>query len=468
MATSKQPKQPAFPHPPLEVGVAQYPTPSVPDYYTKSGHIILVVKESIEKGTYNPKPLDGSITYAGRDASKWPSTLYLVHQQPTPDGEYVYNTYANDRSLSSQDPWNYGIDYSLEDPTAPIYTREYLVPRSQYSSVSIGSADPVFGGTAKISKQVMRELPDDNHLKSRYVIVQRTYETIPSTAISGQSVNKYGSVDTTIKQIVLPSATASTSQTQGQIGGINQYLVSDSINPVSAAKSEEQKVVMSQPPDVVTYEITHDLAVVKSTTSMILRQNLSVPQTPTGAILDVSDADVGYPWIRRTTKSLSVDGGGNPILPPSRSEFSTITYQFPGIIYDWNTTLVNGQIQSQLAFFENRYPVTMIIPARNDITYSIGQPDISALRYFKVITQPWAKLYFNIPDGTIHPPAPVSLQGETIYRNGISYEIGGGQSSQPSHYIVGQELLIGGETTRWQGNIWVTRLTYVKEPANTY
>jgi hypothetical protein len=130
--------------------------------------------------------------------------------------------------------------------------------------------------------------------------------------------------------------------------------------------------------------------------------------------------------------------------------------------------LVNGQIQSQLAFFENRYPVTMIIPARNDITYSIGQPDISALRYFKVITQPWAKLYFNIPDGTIHPPAPVSLQGETIYRNGISYEIGGGQSSQPSHYIVGQELLIGGETTRWQGNIWVTRLTYVKEPANTY
>jgi hypothetical protein len=468
MATSKTPKQPPFPHPPLEVGVAQYPTPVVPDFYTKSGHIILVVKESVEKGPYNPKPLDGSIVYSGRDANKWPSSLYLVHQAPTPDGEYVYNTYANDRTLSSQDPWNYGIDYSLDDPTAPIYSREYIVPRSQYSPVSIGSTDPVFGGTSKISKQSMRELPEDNRLRSRYVIVQRTYETIPSTAISGQSVNKYGSVDTTIKQIVLPSATASTSQTQGQIGGINQYLVSDSINPISSAKSEEQKVVMSQPPDVVTYEITHDLAVIKNTTSMILRQNLSPPSAPSGAILDVSDADAGYPWIRRSTKSLQVDGGGNPILPPSRSEFSTITYQFPGIIYDWNTSLVNGQIQSQLSFFENRYPITMIVPARHDITYSYGQPDISTLSYFKVITQPWAKIYFSIPDGTIHPPAPVSLQGQTILKNGISYSIGGGQSSQPSHYIVGQELLIGGETTRWQGNIWLTRLTYTKEPANTY
>jgi len=468
MATSKQPKQPAFPHPPLEQGVAQYPTPSVPDYYTKSGHIILVVKQSIEKGSFNPQPLDGTVLYKGRDANKWPSPLYLVRQTPTPDGEFVYNTYANDRTLSSQDAWNYGIDYDFDDPNYPIVTREYIIPRDQYAPVAPLSQDPVFGGSLYIDKQTMRELPDDNPLRSRYVVVQRRYESIPGSQISGQSVNKYGSVDTTLEQIVFPTATATTSQTQGQINGINQYLVSDTIKPVSVNKSEETKVVMSQPPDVVTYEITHDLAVVKNTTSMILRQNLSPPAAPSGAILDVSDSDVGYPWIRRNTKSLSVDGSGNPILPPSRSEFSTITYQFPGIIYDWNTILVDGQLQSQLAFFENRYPVTMIVPARHDITYSIGQPDISSLSYFKVITQPWAKIYFNIPDGTIHPPAPVSLQGEAIIRNSIAYEIGGGQSSQPSHYIIGQELLIGGETTRWQGNIWVTRLTYVKEPANTY
>ena len=104
MATSKAPKQPPFPHPPLEIGVPQYPNPNVPDYYTKNGTVVLVVKESTDKGTYNPKPLDGSVTYSGRDANKWPTPLYLVYQKPTEDSEFVYNYYANDTSLASQNP----------------------------------------------------------------------------------------------------------------------------------------------------------------------------------------------------------------------------------------------------------------------------------------------------------------------------------------------------------------------------
>jgi hypothetical protein len=235
MATFKQPKQPAFPHPPLDVGVAQYPTPVVPDYYTKSGHIILVVKESIEKGNYNPKPLDGSVTYSGRDANKWPSTLYLVYQQPTPDGEYVYNTYANDRTLASQDPWNYGIDYSLDDPTKPIYTREYIVPRSQYAVVAKGSTDPVFGGTAVISKQAMRELPDNSPLRSRYVIVQRIYETLPGAIISTKSFDPLSNthVYTESDQIVTNSNSnvpSIISTVNPEVFIVNEYQDIDSIH----------------------------------------------------------------------------------------------------------------------------------------------------------------------------------------------------------------------------------------------
>jgi hypothetical protein len=104
MATSKQPR---FPEPPLETGVAQYPTPLVPNYADKKGgwgisdqgHIILVEKVSIEKGTFNPLPLDGSVTYTGRDANKWPSTLYLVAERPTEDSQFIYRYWANDRSV---------------------------------------------------------------------------------------------------------------------------------------------------------------------------------------------------------------------------------------------------------------------------------------------------------------------------------------------------------------------------------
>ena len=206
MATSKQPR---LPNPPLEWGVPQYPTPNVPDFYTKDGHIILVEKVSTEKGPYNPQPLDGSITYSKRDANKWPSTLYLVYQKPDETGQFVYNYYANDRTLASQDPWNYNIQYSEENPSYPIYIRTYIVPRSQYATVNIGSGDPVFGGNKKIVKQTMSELEDANPLRSRYVVVQRVYETLPGPILTGRQYDPdLGLVVTNTKQIIAADASA--------------------------------------------------------------------------------------------------------------------------------------------------------------------------------------------------------------------------------------------------------------------
>ena len=210
MATSKQPKQPPFPHPPLETGVAQYPTPLVPNYNDKTGgwsindqgHIILVEKISIEKGNFTPLPLDGSVTYSGRDANKWPSTLYLVAEKPTADGEHCYRYWANDRTLSSQNLWNYGLDYSSNNPSYPITSRTYIVPRSQYATISLGSTDPVFGGTQIISQQKMVELPEDNPLASRYVAVQRVYETIPGPVITGKKLDSRGDLETINVQTV--------------------------------------------------------------------------------------------------------------------------------------------------------------------------------------------------------------------------------------------------------------------------
>jgi hypothetical protein len=200
MATQKQP---TFPDPPLEVGIAQYPTPNVPDYYTRDGHIILVEKVSIEKGNYNPQPLDGSVKYAKRDANDWPDDLYLVFQQTEPTGKFVFNYWANDRTLASQDPWNYGLTYSLNDPTTPIITRLYIVPRDEYATVPLGSVDPVFGGDAIVASQTMAELPDDNPLRSRYVQVQRVYETIPSSVITGQRLTERGDLETLDTQVVV-------------------------------------------------------------------------------------------------------------------------------------------------------------------------------------------------------------------------------------------------------------------------
>jgi len=324
---AKAPRDPAFPHPALEVGVAQYPTPVVPDYYTKSGHIILVVKEGIEKGNYNPQPLDGSVTYDGKDANKWPSTLYLVHQQPTPDGQYVYNTYANDRTLLSQDPWNYGIAYSNENPNYPIYKREYIVPRSQYSPVQIGSVDPVFGGNAKITKQEMAELSEDNKLRSRYVVVQRVYETIPgpSTAAVAAKSGLLGYTSTS-KQVVLPNATPD---------ALSTTILESQVTPIDSTKSEKITTTSSGPTELIGFEYDDFFEGNLKTKKQIVAYN--TPLSFYSGLLSYKDNPIDEYKCERVIVECPF-AQGNYTLPPSRTEYHTATYTSPTLVFGVSVT----------------------------------------------------------------------------------------------------------------------------------
>jgi hypothetical protein len=238
---AKEVKDPAFPHPALETGVPQYPTPNVPDFYTKDGHILLVEKISTDKGSYNPKPLDGSVTYSGKDARKWPSELYLVAERPTPDGMFAYRFWANDRTMASQDPWNYGVSYSDNDPAFPVYARQYIVPRSQYAPIAKGETDPIFGGNAIVAQQQMQELGDDNPLRSRYVQMVVQYESIPGPVVVGSQINERGDLET----IEVQTVTAGTQPDKD-----NYLIVSSSVDSVDSIKSKRKKVVVNQYSDL--------------------------------------------------------------------------------------------------------------------------------------------------------------------------------------------------------------------------
>jgi hypothetical protein len=95
----------------------------------------------------------------------------------------------------------------------------------------------VFGGNAKITKQAMAELGDDNPLRSRYVQVQRIYETIPGPTIHGyQYDDAFETTFTISKQIVDAGASA-----------ITHYngLISYKDEPIDATKT--QRVIVETP-----------------------------------------------------------------------------------------------------------------------------------------------------------------------------------------------------------------------------
>jgi hypothetical protein len=768
MATTKQPK---FPHPPLEQGVAQYPTPAIPDFITQSGHIILVEKVSAEKGSYTPRQPavtdTNPVIYTGRDAKKWPSQLYLVHERPDETGEFVYRYWANDRTLTSQDPWNYGISYDGGDPFYPTYTREYIVPRSQYTAIPVGGQDPVFGagqpvtlnvsGTTAtitgtnfsyakganiyvytqstttqttqqkyalgsftlltasattltyavqsgatnpsvpifinptvISEQEMAPLGEDNPLRSRYVKVKRVYEPIPSTvlttntnkaglmgstakndqlvtattnpnelslnlsgesilqstvehisanksnltniitdgpySLSGDSLNKFGTTETITESIVAAGTTATTS---------GALLLSDDITPIDITKSQRKQVVLdSVPPSLVVYESTQDNSIVQNVTSYLSRNIssgngafvppvvpasqvvysptaatnasgyakltfasfpsiqvgdlvsmsgvfasgwglpvvtatgslngyatltfatlvatdvvvgdqirisgqssngwaagtytatavylstkvivLSLPATGSSAatgyaantstkyavtaittsspytitlslpvvgdattggagtynitqnnnrLLQTSDSDIGFPWVRRISKYLPTaytSVNGYVQLPPSRTEYKTFQFSFPGLIYTWGETSTGTS--ATFTYPQNRLPLDITCTQKLVYTYYDYQPNVSALKFFKVVTQPWAINFFGIPKNTIHPPAPISFKNDASVDNGVTYGIFGGAASTPTTYKIGQQILIGADVQLWQGGIYVQRLIYTQEP----
>jgi len=342
MATKKAEGTPRFPHPPLETGVAQYPTPLVPNYNDKTGgwnlneqgHIILVEKVSIEKGSFNPQPLDGSVTYTGRDANKWPSTLYLVAEKPTPDGEFIYRYWANDRSLSSQNLWNYGIEYSSNNPDYPITSRTYIVPRSQYSPIGLGNSDPIFGGNQKIAQQKMLELPEDNPLYSRYVAVQRVYESIPGPLISGINASaEFG-----------PSNITSQVVTAGSSVSADFKTIKAEVSPVDSVKSNLQKVEYQSVNTLTGYQYDEFF----ETNLTITKELIDVTTGASGhsnGILSYKDDPVNYYQKQRTIVRTSS-------LPPTRVEYKTAGYSTPQLIFGLNVS------NASLSTFDYRIAIT--------------------------------------------------------------------------------------------------------------
>lgn len=395
MATSKPPR---FPHPPLEIGVPQYPTPNVPDFYTKDGHIILVEKQSVEKGSYNPQPLDGSITYAKRDANKWPSTLYLVHQKPTEDGEHVYNYWANDRTLASQQPWNYNITYSEEATGYPVYTRQYVVPRSQYDAGDFTGTDPVFGG-ATLTKLQMQELPEDNPLRSRYVIVQAVYEPIPGPLLTGYQYDPdLNEVITTTKQVVAAGETA-LSTTNG--------VISYKDEPVDANKS---------------VRIISSISALPASRTEYKTGSFSSPNLLTGintSVFNFSDGQIRY--------------NVTPVMRAKRS------YQ---TVYKYVRTYSYGQPTPSPTLFD---PIAINVYYDGfffqvNIPDCLTDPNIS-IRFFTGIGTP-AAAYYGILDETYHVPTSDTTASQYLA-------------------LVNSFQRVAYEVDYWKANIWVTTETFV-------
>jgi hypothetical protein len=432
-------KRPVAPDTPITA----YPTPQVSD---------IVITLDVDSRLPGYKSLEYGTLYP--DQTRFPGAK-LISQAPLEDDRFVRRIYATDRV--NQEAYNYAIKYSGGSENHPIYIRTYLELRDEYKPFEDGTPDPLFAGARLVDEEAE---PADGELNSLYLKVNRVFETLPGPEISSTEINEYGVIETVVNQQVPP----------GELPDPTGLFVSDSVIAEDVSKATRQRRTMEKLPDPYsTYETVEKNIVVQVKRELLTRYQPLPAPVFTSATMDIQDSPMRFPYVLRTTKELPINPAtGQPVLPASRVEYTTDTYTFPGIIYTWKAILKDtGEISVDMGQLDNRLPTTMIVAAKWVTTFHLESDpalDISNLPFFKVETRSWAQQLFDIPANTIHPPAPMSIRGGSVTRGGVVYRVGFGDASNPTNYIPGQELLIGGEIKTWYGNIWVKRLMYVKEP----
>jgi hypothetical protein len=408
-----------------------------------------------------------TLTLSDQEQSVSPSaTLIQGEVEQLGDGrtvktEVVVPAVFGRESFAQERPDVIPVEFRDQIPT----TTTEITEEGQASAVSL-TGDEI----AKTQEQVTADT-------RRTRVVTRS-NSLTTDSLTGRAFNtEWGVPELVVDSIVDPT-------TQPDPSGL---VLQDQITPLNSTRSRRvRRELQAVPANYFYYEVAQDQVVIKNEVSLH-RRDVTDPADPTflpvpvvvGAIADITDTPLEFPWVRRVTKRLPTNSVGDIILPEARVEYDTITYTFPGIIYTWKARYTGDQVRANLSFFDNRYPVSMTVAARYEVTYHVldaGDPDDDPdlnlsnpaarnnFEFFRVITRPWARIFFNIPDNTIHPPAPITLAKESVDRGGVAFDIQGGQSSEPVAYTPGDLILVGGEVKKYWGNIYTKRLVYVREP----
>lgn len=360
--------------------------------------------------------------------------------------------YSARGTAAQQSTYNASQSFAADSNSHRVIVRTFLLT-APVTPVAKGTADSIFT-ECLLTKEEHQPIGSGDNAR---ISVTRVFEALPSPWIY---FTRYDNVIGTISG--KRRSVFNTNQQPTFIGNTRtDYAARNESSVVLTETQETYPTVYT--PLVLQKTVQGNIQVLETIT---FHDRLNPPATPalTGANLQVDDSPHDFPLIIRTKTSLPTDTNGNIILPPSRVEYDTVSFTFPGIIASWKARKVDGKVRANIIFWKNRMPLTMTVAARKVITYSMEEPDLTREQFWKVVTRPWAQMYFGLPDNTIHPPAPITLRGESIESNGVLYEISGGQSSDPPMYQQGQQLLIGGSSEQWWGGVWRKTLIYVREP----
>lgn len=360
------------------------------------------------------------------------SGMRLVYVKLVDPVKRIYDWYwVNDRS--SQDDYNYEIDYPEGDTAYPLVKRTYLIRRSAYTPLAEGTADPSFANCVLTRQRVQRI--NDPVLDSLYVLVERWFERVPGK----------------------PSLSDEEDIENRVIVYTHRQMVEDSDDTPLTLPPPGQKS-----DDALGADYTEGL-----------KQLWSFNGT-------LSDWTTAQAYVY-TARKEPIDGSNNyvirvveyGVIPPTRFDYQSIGFQFPGIytvIYpNWVNPPDNlGGYTTNRPWAGVDYsllaPRSMNRPARVRYDFFLEGQQSAIPETFRVESPAAASRFLSIPNNTVHPALEVYEWSDTLPPVIVEQF----PASTPPSYNTNDVLLVEMEDATWRGRIKVRRTVEVSETRNPY
>lgn len=171
--------------PPPGVAVFSFPSPKVTD-------LLHVERHDHSKATFGPQSAYREVPeYGTAHPANADFRLTLIRKvDDFPEIGHWYDwVFVNDRA--SQDDYNFQITYREGNTDYPVYTRTYLIRRTEYEPNDPGAADPAIAELVQVGGDKLTRIEVD-WLDSLYVVVTRSFEKVPGLTITTPQLDGNG------------------------------------------------------------------------------------------------------------------------------------------------------------------------------------------------------------------------------------------------------------------------------------
>ncbi|MGB7195325.1 MAG: hypothetical protein WBD81_17865 [Collimonas pratensis] len=310
-----------------------------------------------------------------------------------------------------------------------------------------------------VEEQVVRT--PDKDWDSLYFIVERTYETLPGPWMYDTAIAEDSDVITIARRHNIP---ANITSGEGFSGGTLTKTTEKAITAVVSWEIVETRALPG--PALTSYAQDPETGAVVTITRQLVASSAFTPSAGSAGTEQTAQAIDDYVTLV-TTRTIS------STTPPGRNEYHSNEYPFPSRIYGVTFAIaVATDGTTILTLNYNKISGRRLnVMQRVAISYSATEPDLNStitIYNFPIQDLIYSGVFFSVDEPRVLNNAFTLTysagSASILWPDFVETFVAAATSLTATEYdaLLGTEILIGGQTVRWNYFLWRQELIYTK------